>query len=72
MWERGCGATLACGTGACACVVASNLLGLCERSVTVNLPGGELCINWPTHDSTIQMTGPYKYVFKGNLDITKI
>ena len=42
VWERGAGLTPACGTGACAAAVAMHLAGLCERSVTVSLPGGDL------------------------------
>jgi diaminopimelate epimerase len=68
VWERGVGETLACGTGACATVVACSLLGLTEREVTVELPGGELAIHW-TPEGTVLMTGPATDVFSGILDI---
>lgn len=68
VWERGCGETLACGTGACATVVACSLLGLTDREVTVELPGGELAIHW-TDAGTVLMTGPATDVFTGILEI---
>lgn len=64
VWERGAGPTLACGTGACASVVAAVLAGKTERNVTVHLPGGDLKIAWNT-DNHIAMTGPAVYVFQG-------
>lgn len=64
VWERGAGPTLACGTGACASVVAAVLNGKTERAVTVHLPGGDLFIEWGS-DNHIYMTGPAAYVFKG-------
>jgi diaminopimelate epimerase len=57
VWERGAGITLACGSGACAAVVASHRRGLTGRNVTVSLPGGDLQIEWNTHNRVI-MTGP--------------
>jgi diaminopimelate epimerase len=57
VWERGAGLTLACGSGACAAVVASHRRGLTERTVTVSLPGGDLQIEWNSHNRVI-MTGP--------------
>ncbi len=63
-WERGAGATLACGTGACASTVAAWLNGLAERSTTVRLPGGELEIEY-AEDGTVWMTGPAATVFSG-------
>ena len=70
VWERGCGLTLACGTGACAVVVASSILGLTDRKVNVKLPGGSLNINWPSNNSSVFMKGPAQLSFKGiiNLD----
>lgn len=62
-WERGAGATLACGTGACASVVACNTLGLVERKVKVYIPGGVL--NIEVTDKGIMMTGPAVTVFEG-------
>ncbi len=64
VWERGAGPTLACGTGACAVVVASILKGLTDHEVTVQLPGGELLIQWNGKDH-IKMTGAATYVFAG-------
>jgi diaminopimelate epimerase len=64
-WERGSGETLACGTGACAAVVASVLNGKTERSVTVHLSGGDLEIEWGD-DNHVYMTGPAVEVFRGD------
>jgi diaminopimelate epimerase len=66
VWERGAGPTLACGTGACASVVAAVLEGRTERNVTVHLPGGDLVIEW-FEDNQVYMTGPAVYVFRANL-----
>ncbi|OVA18278.1 Diaminopimelate epimerase [Macleaya cordata] len=63
VWERGAGATLACGTGACAVVVAAVLEGLSERSCTVDLPGGPLEIEWKEEDNHVYMTGPTELLF---------
>jgi diaminopimelate epimerase len=67
VWERGAGATLACGTGACAVVVAGVLTGRLESAVTVELPGGSLCIEWNQEQSQVLMTGPAEAVFEGRL-----
>jgi len=64
-WERGCGVTLACGTGACACCVAAVLTNRCTRIVAANLPGGTLQLNWSQHDNCVYMTGPATEVFTG-------
>jgi diaminopimelate epimerase len=69
VWERGAGPTLACGTGACASVVAAVLNNKTERAVTVHLPGGDLFIEWGI-DKHVYMTGPATYVFKGELTET--
>lgn len=66
VWERGAGATLACGTGACATVVAGVLTGNCDRRTTVELPGGCLDIEWST-DGRLYMTGPAQRVFSGSI-----
>ena len=68
VWERGAGPTLACGTGACATLVAARLLGLSESEATVNLPGGPLEINWPDPEGSVFMTGPAVAVFDGVLN----
>ena len=65
VWERGAGATLACGTGACAVHVAAYQLGLCNEETTIHLPGGNLRINWSRLDDEILMTGNAKKVFSG-------
>ncbi|MDY7023508.1 MAG: diaminopimelate epimerase [Cyanobacteriota bacterium] len=65
VWERGAGATLACGTGACAVVVAGVLTGNCDRQVTVELPGGCLMIEWSAQDERLYMSGPAEQVFTG-------
>jgi len=65
VWERGAGATLACGTGACASVVAGVLTQRCNNQVTVELPGGCLEIEWSTTEQKIYMTGPAEKVFTG-------
>jgi diaminopimelate epimerase len=67
VWERGAGATLACGTGACATVVAGVLNDLCDRTCTVNLPGGDLKIHWSAESDRILMTGPATLVFTGSV-----
>ncbi|MBO3459383.1 diaminopimelate epimerase [Aetokthonos hydrillicola Thurmond2011] len=67
VWERGAGITLACGTGACASVVAGVLTGRCDRSATVELPGGCLQIEWSPIDQHIYMTGPAEQVFTGDI-----
>ena len=63
VWERGAGPTLACGTGACATLVACHRLGLCEREARVELPGGPLRIEWDTAADRVWMTGPAEPVF---------
>jgi diaminopimelate epimerase len=63
-WERGSGATRACGTGACACAVAAALTGRTDRRVVSTLPGGDLEIEW-TPDDHVHMTGPAVEVFTG-------
>lgn len=68
VWERGAGATLACGTGACAAVVAGVLTGKCDRTCTVELPGGCLDIEWSEVDQRIYMTGPAQRVFTGRME----
>jgi diaminopimelate epimerase len=67
VWERGAGITLACGTGACATVVAGVLTGKSDRSCTVELPGGCLQIHWSLADNRVYMTGPAELVFKGEV-----
>ena len=63
-WERGCGITQACGSGACASTVASALLGHTDRNVTVHMRGGDLHIEWRA-DNHLHMSGPAEHVFEG-------
>lgn len=69
VWERGAGITLACGTGACATVVAAVLTGNGDRQCTVELPGGNLEIEWSAQDNRLYMTGPAQKVFTGEGEI---
>ena len=65
VWERGSGETLACGTGACAVVVAGHLTGRTQRRITVHLLGGDLQLDWSEVDNRVYMTGPAVEVFRG-------
>ena len=67
VWERGTGLTLACGTGACASLVASVLNNKTGPKATVHLPGGDLLIEWLQTDNHVYMTGPAVEVFTGRL-----
>ena len=67
VWERGAGETLACGTGAAAAAVASNMKGSVGRNVTVKLLGGELKVEW-AKDDHVYMTGPAEEVFEGTAE----
>ena len=69
VWERGCGPTLACGTGACACLVVTSKLGKTLDTANVYLPGGKLEIEWPNQSGPIYMQGPAKKVFSGLIEI---
>ena len=64
VWERGSGITMACGTGACAVVVAAHMKGLVGDQVNIELPGGMLGINWSGKGS-ILMEGPVEEVYRG-------
>jgi len=66
-WERGAGATLACGTGACAAAVAAAITGRAERDVQVTLPGGTLQVKWDVETDEMIMTGPAERVFNGKV-----
>ena len=68
VWERGSNETLACGTGACASVVACILQGKTGRKVEVELLGGTLLIEWKEEDNHVYMTGPATTVFEGVFD----
>jgi diaminopimelate epimerase len=69
VWERGAGETLACGTGACAAVVAGIRRGLLEREVRVTTRGGDLMIRWPGDSAPVMMTGDAVAVFDGEIDL---
>ena len=73
VWERGSGETFACGTGACASVVASVLNGYCnhDEEVTVHLRGGDLKITWNS-DGTVIMKGPAALICDGDIDVSHI
>lgn len=65
VWERGASETLACGTGACASLVAAVLKGYSDRRATLHLAGGDLDIHWNKEDNHVYMTGPATNVFDG-------
>lgn len=65
VWERGAGPTLACGSGACATVVAGVLTGRTAREAVVHLQAGDLLIEWNEHDGHVYMTGPASFVYDG-------
>ena len=67
--ERGAGETLACGTGACAAVVAGVQRGLLDREVTVTARGGDLGISWAGEGKPVMMTGPAESVFEGEIEL---
>ncbi len=69
VYERGAGETQACGTGACAAVVSGILRGLLDNKVRVNLPGGELNIQWQGIGTSVLMTGPAETVFTGSMTL---
>lgn len=68
VWERGAGETQACGSGACAAVVAASLNGFTDREVEVRLRGGILQINWSRENGHVLMTGPAETVFEGEME----
>ncbi len=69
VWERGAGETLACGTGACAAVVAGILRGLLDSPVAVETRGGALTVSWAGGDNAVWMKGPAKSVFEGQIEL---
>ena len=68
VWERGTGLTRACGSAACAALVAAARMGLTERRAIVTLPGGDLDIEWRESDGHVTMTGPVEFEFELLLD----
>jgi diaminopimelate epimerase len=70
VYERGCGETMACGTGACASVVSGVLNGLHGTKVTVHLLGGDLLVEWSgDRESPVYMTGPARWVYAGEIEL---
>jgi diaminopimelate epimerase len=69
VFERGVGETKACGSGACAAVVAGRLMGVLDDTVDVQLTGGHLSVTWGGNGETIKMTGPASKVYEGQLQI---
>jgi diaminopimelate epimerase len=69
VWERGSGETAACGTGACAVLVAAVLTDKAARRATIHLNGGDLDIEWSAADNHVFMTGPAEEVFSGDIEV---
>ena len=69
VWERGSGITMACGTGACATLVAAALTGRTSRKATIDMDGGSLEIEWRASDNHIYMRGPATEVFEGDIEL---
>ncbi len=69
VFERGTGETLACGSGACAAVVAGRLQGLLNSRVQVSLPGGDLVVEWRKESEPVLMSGPAATVFEGRIEL---
>ena len=67
VWERGAGLTRACGTGACAAVVAASRRGLCDRFAVVTLDGGDLFVEWRPTDDHVLMTGPVQLEYEADM-----
>ena len=72
VYERGAGETLACGSGACAAVVAGRQRGLLDDKVDVNLLGGTLRVSWAGEGQPVWMTGPAVTVFEGTIDLDRL
>ena len=68
VWERGAGLTKACGSAACAVVVAAARLKRVNRKATATLPGGDLLIDWRERDNHVLMTGPVEFEYEGRFD----
>lgn len=69
VWERGAGITLACGSAACATLVAATRRGLVDSAATIVMDGGELQVQWRESDGHVLMTGPAEEVFRGSLGL---
>jgi len=71
VFERGCGETLACGTGCCATAVAAAATGRTPRKVTISVPGGTILVDW-REDGHVFMTGPAETVFDGRVEVASV
>ena len=71
VFERGVGETLACGSGACAAMVAGHLWGEFDDVVTLNLAGGDLQIEWRGEGTPVCMSGPAEFVYVGEIELTE-
>ena len=69
VYERGSGETLACGSGACAAVVAGRILNKLDQEVKVTLPGGDLLVSWAGEGEPVWMTGPAVFVYDGRITL---
>lgn len=67
VWERGCGRTLACASGACAVLVAGVVTGKLSRQAEIRLPGGALSVHWPSAEASVRISGPARKVFDGKI-----
>lgn len=67
VWERGSGETFACGSGACAAVVAGNIIGKCKSKAKVNMRGGQLEVLWDKASKEVYLTGDAHFVYKGEI-----
>jgi diaminopimelate epimerase len=72
VWERGAGITMACGTGACAAMVAATRRGLVGHKADVVLDGGTLSIEWAGDGKPVLMTGPWARAYRGEIDLASL
>lgn len=72
VWERGCGYTLACASGAAATLVAGVVEGRLDRLAQIELPGGILAVEWAVEDNRVRLTGPAKITFSGRVDLGRL
>ena len=70
VWERGAGETMACGTGACAALVAASIIGKSKNKAQLILNGGTLDIEWDKKTGHVMMSGPADFVFEGEWPLT--